>query len=235
MIFVPYRTKLGVVKDYFQDGTKMADEQDVTGGRKSAAKRGRPRAYDPAVALARARDTFWGGGYSATSLDDLTDATGMNRPSLYAAFGDKRALYAKAIHHYRDVSRVEMHKILVETQSLREGLRLVYDKALGLYYSGPPEAPRGCFLIGTAVTEAALDPELRQALEDGFKGFDAEFEARLRVARDTGEISSRSDPAQLARIASATLYFLAVRSRTGEAREVLEAMADSAIDLICAA
>ena len=94
----------------------MADERDVTGGRKPAAKRGRPRAYDPAVALARARDTFWGGGYSATSLDDLTEATGMNRPSLYAAFGDKRALYAKAVRHYRDVSRVEMHKILAETQ-----------------------------------------------------------------------------------------------------------------------
>jgi AcrR family transcriptional regulator len=55
--------------------------------------RGRPRAYDPDVALAQAMDTFWHAGYAGTSLDDLSAATGMNRPSLYAAFGDKRALY----------------------------------------------------------------------------------------------------------------------------------------------
>ena len=59
-------------------------------------RRGRPRAYDPDVALRRARDTFWRAGYAATSLDDLAAGMGMNRPSIYAAFGDKRALYLTA-------------------------------------------------------------------------------------------------------------------------------------------
>src|SRR2546423_14715860 len=67
--------------------------------------RGRPRAYDPQVALARAAEVFWKAGYAGTSLDDLVAATGMNRPSLYAAFGDKRALYLKTLEHYRDESR----------------------------------------------------------------------------------------------------------------------------------
>ncbi|MGE5163663.1 MAG: helix-turn-helix domain-containing protein, partial [Sphingobacteriales bacterium] len=53
-------------------------------------RRGRPRAYNPDTALARAADVFWRNGYDGTSLDDLVAATGMNRPSLYAAFGDKR-------------------------------------------------------------------------------------------------------------------------------------------------
>ena len=60
-------------------------------------KRGRPRSYDPETALARAAAVFWKAGYAGTSLDDLSQATGMNRPSLYAAFGDKRDLYLKTL------------------------------------------------------------------------------------------------------------------------------------------
>ena len=60
---------------------------------KESARRGRPRAYDPDTALARAMAVFWAGGYAGTSLDDVTAGTGMNRPSLYGAFGDKHALY----------------------------------------------------------------------------------------------------------------------------------------------
>src|SRR5690348_9419668 len=59
--------------------------------------RGRPRAYDPQAALQRATDRFWRSGYSSTSLDEISAATGMNRPSLYAAFGDKHTLYLKAL------------------------------------------------------------------------------------------------------------------------------------------
>ena len=65
-------------------------------------RRGRPRAYQPEVALARALDVFWKEGFSATSLDDLSAATGMNRPSLYGAFGDKRELYIKSYESYRE-------------------------------------------------------------------------------------------------------------------------------------
>src|SRR6185503_13287769 len=68
-------------------------------------RRGRPRAYDPDTALARAAATFWKAGYAGTSLDDLVEATGMNRPSLYAAFGDKREIYLKTLEHYREGSR----------------------------------------------------------------------------------------------------------------------------------
>src|SRR5690242_6750892 len=60
-------------------------------------RRGRPRAFDPEVALKKASDAFKDGGYSSTSLDDIVRATGLNRPSLYAAFGDKKALYLAAI------------------------------------------------------------------------------------------------------------------------------------------
>ena len=195
-------------------------------------KRGRPRAYDPERALAQALGAFWGAGYAATSLDALSEATGMNRPSLYAAFGDKRALYRTAVDNYAARGLAAMIEALAPDRSLADGLRAVYGAALSIYFSGEGSA-RGCFLIGTGVTEAAADPALRAALGDAFRTFDKAFEDRIRLAQAQGEITRDTDPAALARLASAALYFLAIRSRSGEPRAVLEATADDAVRLIC--
>ena len=86
---------------------------------KSKAKRGRPRAYDPEVALGNALAAFWDGGYAATSLDDLSAATGLNRPSLYGAFGDKRALYIQAYRRYREHVRETFAPLFAEKAPLR--------------------------------------------------------------------------------------------------------------------
>src|SRR3954471_21107486 len=89
-------------------------------------RRGRPRAYDPGEGLARAADTFWKAGYAGTSLDDLAAATGMNRPSLYAAFGDKRELYLKTLEHYRDEYRALARRTLADDPRLRVFLKRFY-------------------------------------------------------------------------------------------------------------
>jgi TetR/AcrR family transcriptional regulator, copper-responsive repressor len=199
---------------------------------KEATRRGRPRAYDPDTALAQAMAVFWAAGYAGTSLDDITAGTGMNRPSLYGAFGDKRALYLHTLERYRSLGRAGLSDALVRDRPLREALRRVYDAALSLYYSGESGA-RGCFLIGTALTEAVGDPEVRTTLCDALHEIDAAFEARIRYARDHGELSRDADPPMLARLASAVLHTLAIRSRAGEPRKSLEAMLDPALDLIC--
>ncbi len=77
-------------------------------------RRGRPRAYQPEIALGKALELFRKGGFAATSLDDLSAATGMNRPSLYGAFGDKRELYIKSYQRYRDDARAAMIDIFRE-------------------------------------------------------------------------------------------------------------------------
>src|SRR5881392_1944302 len=89
-------------------------------------RRGRPRAYDPQVALARAAEVFWKAGYAGTSLDDLAAATGMNRPSLYAAFGDKRDLYLKTLEYYRDESRALARAAMADNPTLRVLLTRFY-------------------------------------------------------------------------------------------------------------
>src|SRR5580692_12141765 len=100
-----------------------------------ATRRGRPRAYDPEAALKQATDTFWRGGYAGTSLDSIAAATGMNPPSLYAAFGNKRALYLEALAHYWELSLAATRAALAEDLPLGESLILAYDAALSIYFS----------------------------------------------------------------------------------------------------
>src|SRR5262245_226734 len=130
---------------------------------KEPRRRGRPRAYDPETALTRATETFWKAGYAGTSLDDLGAAMGMNRPSLYGAFGDKRDLYIKTLEHYRGQVRGLAREALAGDPPLRTFLRRFYASALTLYLSGE-SGGRGCYSIGTAATEAAVDPDVRAFL-----------------------------------------------------------------------
>src|SRR5450755_4517751 len=92
-------------------------------------RRGRPRAYEPDVALGRALDLFRKSGFAATSLDDLSTATGMNRPSLYGAFGDKRELYIKSHQRYRDDARAAMREIFRDEMPVRQRLERMYATA----------------------------------------------------------------------------------------------------------
>jgi AcrR family transcriptional regulator len=195
-------------------------------------RRGRPRAYDPQAALQHATDSFWRTGYSGTSLDDISAATGMNRPSLYAAFGDKRALYLEALAGYWQLAFADMREALAGDRPLEEALIRAYDGALSIYFSGEGR-PRGCFVIGTAVTEAVEDLEIRNSLMAGFQTFDDDFEARFRTAREKGELKGDADPAALAILATATMHTIAARARAGVPRDELRELARKAVGAIC--
>lgn len=195
-------------------------------------RRGRPRQYDPDQALAKAAESFWRNGYAGTSLDDLAAATGMNRPSLYAAFGDKRDLYIKTLERYQQRSRAGSIKLLADSRSLREFLTRFYDGALDIYRAGGEEA-RGCYSISTAPAQATVDPAVRAFLNGSILGTDAFLAGIIAKARDRGEIAADTDPAALAQVATATLHTIAVRSRVGAPRKQLSALAATTINLIC--
>jgi len=199
---------------------------------KEKPRRGRPRAYDPDTALTQAMNVFWTAGYAATSLDDLSAATGMNRPSLYAAFGDKRQIYEKAIEHYRENARAAMRPAFAYDRPLREALGTVFDAALDLYFSDP-KRPRGCFLFSSAITDAVSDPGTRAILGDVVRQIDRAFEKRIRFAQEQGELPADANPEVLARLAAAAMTSLSVRSRAGEPRASLEAIAEGMLDMIC--
>jgi AcrR family transcriptional regulator len=193
--------------------------------------RGRPRAYEPDVAMRKAADAFWKAGYSGTSLDDLSAATGMNRPSLRAAFGDKHAIYMRALADYWGIKFAVMKVALAGPGALPDVLMRVYDAALDIYFSGD-EHVRGCFVVGTAITEALGDPEIQDVVTGGFRKLDADFETRLREARDAGELKKSADVEALAMLVSATMHTIAIRARAGSSRDELRKLALKAVGVI---
>lgn len=197
-------------------------------------RRGRPRAYEPEVALGKALDLFRTQGFAATSLDDLSTATGMNRPSLYGAFGDKRELYIKSYRRYRDEARAAMADIFRRELPLRQRLERIFAAALDIYLSGE-SGPRGCFTVVTAASEAVGDPEIRAMVLEGLSELDKAFASCFRRAREKGELPASADPAVLAQLASATVHSIAIRSRARVPRKELEAIVKGAIDVMVGA
>lgn len=194
-------------------------------------RRGRPRAYEPDVALGKALDLFRRQGFAATSLDDLSEATGMNRPSLYGAFGDKRELYIKSYQRYREDARASMVEIFRQEMPVRQRLERIFASALNIYLSGET-GPRGCFTVVTAASEAIGDPEIRAMVIDGLTELDKAFTNCFRRANENGELPGSADPAALAQLASATVHTIAIRSRARVPRKELEAIVKGAIDVM---
>jgi len=195
-------------------------------------RRGRPRAYEPEIALGKALALFRKGGFAATSLDDLSAATGMNRPSLYGAFGDKRELYIKSYQRYRDDARAATVEIFRQEMPIRKRLERIYGVALDIYFAGD-EGPNGCFTVMTAGSEAIADPDIRAMVVDALTELDKAFARCFNRAMEKGELKAGADPAVLGLLASATLHTLAIRSRAGIPRKELEAIVSGALDVMC--
>ena len=192
-------------------------------------KRGRPIEYDPVKAIGHARDVFWTSGFTATSLDALSEATGMNRPSLFGAFGDKERLYLATLQRYREDGVAAMQAALTGKRPLRVELSEMLANATTAYL----HSARGCLLIGTASVEATQRPPVREMLAGSLQAFNEVIEKRLRQAVADGEIEDTSEPSALAALISATMHSLAVRARAGDSRAALDQLSTAAMDMIC--
>jgi AcrR family transcriptional regulator len=194
-------------------------------------KRGRPRAYDPDEALKAARDVFWLKGYAATSLDDIVGATGMNRPSLYTAFGDKEAIYLAALKMQGELLVGAIAGAVALDIKLRPFLDLFFERCIDSYLAGA-NGPRGCFLVGTALTESLVREDVGAVVRDTFDRCDDLLEQRFRQARKAGELPKSADARACAMLVSSAMHELAMHARAGSSRESLEKRAALAMKLM---
>ncbi|THD58300.1 TetR/AcrR family transcriptional regulator [Phenylobacterium sp.] len=197
---------------------------------KEARARGRPRSFDADEVLDKARSVFWNLGYAAASLDDIALATGLKRPSLYAAFGDKHALYMAALTRTRTRAVAAMAAMVGREGALRAVLVDLFEAVIGAYVEGEI-GQRGCFIIGTAVTQAVEDPQARALATAFVADEDALF--RERFAHSASELAPGLTADAAAMVATAALHTLAIRARLGEPREALAQVAAAAIGAIC--
>ena len=173
-------------------------------------------------------------GFAATSLDDVSAATGLNRPSLYGAFGDKRALYLQAYGQYRKRANEAFQPMFAAREPLRVKLRRILVAALDLYLSGE-KGPRGCFTVLSVASDAIADPDLHGLVGEAIAGTDRAFARLFAEAREAGELPESADPPRLARIASATLHTLSIRARARIPRAEILPIVEDAVTMICGA
>jgi AcrR family transcriptional regulator len=197
----------------------------------SKRPRGRPRSFDEAEALAALTRTFWVHGFAAASLDELAASAGINRPSLYATFGDKRAMYLRAVAEVTSRLEAAMERSLSPERPLADALAAFYAESIEQYSSGEP-GPRGCFVVCTAPSAAVDEPEIKRALAGVLRTIDRGFEKPIAAARDRGELPPHADPRMLAMLAASALHSLAIRARAGESRARLVELSRAAVELI---
>jgi AcrR family transcriptional regulator len=163
-------------------------------------------------------------GFAATSLDDLADATGVNRPSLYAAFGDKRAMYLAALARTEIWLTGSFEGLLRADLPLRKAVERMLCYSIDVYLSGDT-GPSGCIALNTATVEAVTDPEIRDALGRVLALEDRMVEAILAKAGSPA-------PHAHAGIVTGVLHSLSIRARAGESKESMVAIALATADLI---
>ena len=192
--------------------------------------RGRPRQYDEDAALQAAGEVFWTKGFSATSLDDLAAAMGMNRPSIYRAFGDKEAVYRKALMQFCQGMEAAFERTMLEENEIRKALASFYREALTVYTSG--EQPRGCLVMSTAVAAAACHPEIQADLLNIIRDLDQKIAKRLEQAREAGQLEASFDATGRAAVAQSLLHSLSLRARAGETPSRLRRMIKDGVEMV---
>ncbi|HMN71212.1 MAG TPA: TetR/AcrR family transcriptional regulator [Rhodoblastus sp.] len=194
-------------------------------------KRGRPRQFDTERVLESVRAVFIEKGYAGASLDDLAAAAGLNRPSLYGAFGDKEQLYIQTLKQLGDRSQARLGEILARGEPIEERLTAVYRSAIAAYSAPPLHA--GCMIVNTAATAATTHPAIAEAAREIRAETEAMFERAFAACVARRELPAEPAPSARAKLATAMLDTLAVRARLGERAASLEAFAQEALALVC--
>ncbi|HJZ63730.1 MAG TPA: TetR/AcrR family transcriptional regulator [Candidatus Acidoferrum sp.] len=187
---------------------------------------GRPKAFDPDVALDAALSVFWERGYEGTSLSDLTKAMGINKPSLYATYGDKAELFLKVVDRYTVQQGVVWEQALQEPTARLAVQRILDTTADNLTSE---KNPHGCLLVQSALTCSHESDCIKQELALKRADGDSLLRNRFARAKADGEIPANVDVAALSRYFSTVLRGMSVEASAGATRQDLENVIDLAM------
>ena len=188
-------------------------------------KRGRPRAFDEDTAVDRAVELFWTSGYDATSLDALAAAMGMGRPSIYNAFGDKRALFLRSLQRYVETVAAGPVSAMREAADVESAIRALLRATVEYVTSDPDHA--GCLLLNVAPV-AGVDGST-EFVARSLAWSQSHVEERLATAVASGELPSDYDPERGARRTIDAMLAIGARARLGAtAEDLLDGSDDAA-------
>ena len=193
-----------------------------------AKSRGRPRSFDEGDALEKATQVFWSKGYDGVTIDDLVVGMGVGRPSLYAVFGDKRAIFLRVLKAYAEKKGALAAKALLSPQTLRVSLARFLRYAVES--ATEKGSARGCLLV--CVAPVVDDAEVRKFLQNAAVGAVALVEGRFRDGITAGEIPSDFPVAVRAIQATDFARGLTMRAQIGTPRKTLLRDAEETVDLL---
>jgi len=179
----------------------------------------RPREFDEGEVLESALQCFWARGYDKTSVKDLIDKTGLTGASLYNAFGDKRALYEKALEHYVEGSiadRIQRCQRLAPRDAIQTFFAEVLKRSLG------DRDRKGCMLVNAALEVAPHDPDFRKAVGGVLARIEGFFLERLQAGQADGTVTRSLPAADLARHLLGVLIGIRVLARVRPEPRLLE-------------
>ena len=178
----------------------------------------RPRTFDRDEVLDRAVELFWSQGYERTSIQDLVDSMGIQRGSLYAAFGDKKHLFLEALDRYEQTFRQEMKRLFDAPSGAREGIRAVFERVLN--ECSCDDGYKGCFMTNTAVALSDKDEDTMRRIHVNLKHMEDVFCEALE-RDETASRFADHEPRRLARFLTNSLQGLRVLSRCRAESDVL--------------
>lgn len=198
---------------------------------KEVRRRGRPRSFDERAVVDAAQAMFWKDGAGGVSLDQLSAATGLHKPSIYGAFGGRAGLYLAALDAYIDRGAPDVSAALA-ARPLSEALRAFYKADLDVFCAR--EHAAGCFLIGTAIDAAVDSDEVRERVDTVFAGLRRTLSRRVEAGLADGDLPADADIEAITEIVFGTHIALAVAARSGCPRRELTRRFESVVRLIAA-
>ncbi|MCR6482178.1 TetR/AcrR family transcriptional regulator [Amycolatopsis sp. OK19-0408] len=189
----------------------------------------RPREFDETAAVEKAMHAFWAHGYEATSTQDLCEATGLGRSSVYNTFTSKRALFRRSLAHYTGTQLGKRQAILDGPGTAAERIAAVLDSAIE---DDVEERRRGCLVVNTLAELGLPDDEVGDALREDTDRNLVMFTECVREGVLDGSLQDGLDPADVAEFLLSTTSGLRVMARRGTARARMHAVADLALKAI---
>jgi AcrR family transcriptional regulator len=187
---------------------------------------GRPREFDVDAALDRALKVFWRKGYEGATLAELTGAMGINRPSLYAAFGSKEELFRRALDRYAEGPAAYVQEALEEPTA-----RAAAEELLSRAIDGMTDRhnPRGCLMVQGALACGEAAESVRRELAGRRLAVEAALRERFERAVVEGDLPADARPADLARYFVAVMHGMSVQAAGGASRAELRRVAALAL------